>query len=90
MPDVVSLDTVTHDLRGLLSELPLGDTVTLADDQGKPVALLVSLQAESSNGTQKSLDHSEWMERWDALAKEVEKAWQGEKSALEELTEMRR
>jgi len=90
MPEVVSLETASLDLRGLLSELPLGDTITLADDKGKPVALLVSLQSESSNGTRKLPSHSEWMERWDALAEEVDEAWQGEKSALEELAEMRR
>lgn len=90
MPDVVSLDTASLDLRGLLSELTLGDTVTLADDSGKPVALLVSLQSESENGMQKLPPGPEWLERWDALAKDVDKAWQGEKSALEELSEMRR
>ncbi|MGH9846060.1 MAG: hypothetical protein ACREEM_45750 [Blastocatellia bacterium] len=31
-----------------------------------------------------------WKDKWDALAQEIDKAWQGEKSALEELAEMRR
>lgn len=90
MPDVVSLDAATEDLKELLSELPLGGTVTLADDSGKPVALLVSLQSEPTNGTQKLPSRSEWIKRWDALAREIDKAWQGEKSALDELAEMRR
>lgn len=86
MSDTVLLDVAAQNLKGLLAELALGETVTLADADGKPLALLVSLKPE----LQKSAPDPDWIKKWDALAKEIDEAWQGEKSGLEELAEMRR
>lgn len=86
MSDTILLDVAAQDLKGLLAELALGETVTLADTDGKPLALLVSLNPDLP----KSAPDPDWIRKWDALAKEVDEAWQGEKSALEELAEMRR
>jgi len=86
MSDTVLLDVAAQDLKGLLAELALGETVTLADADGKPLALLVSLNPE----LQRSVPDPDWIKKCDALAKEIDEAWQGEKSALEELAEMRR
>lgn len=86
MSDTVLLDVAAQNLKGLLAELALGETVTLADADGKPLALLVSLNPESP----KSVPDPDWIKKWAALAKEVDEAWQGEKSGLEELAEMRR
>ena len=80
-----------RNLKGLLSELSLGETVTLADEDGTPLALLVSLKSEAAP-TQPISEQSisEWRAQMESLAKEVDAAWPGEKSALEELAEMRR
>ncbi|MGH9939047.1 MAG: hypothetical protein ACREAM_22640 [Blastocatellia bacterium] len=86
MSDTVLLDVAAQDLKGLLAELALGETVTLADADGRPLALLVSLNPDLP----KSTPDPDWIRKWDALAKEIDEAWQGEKSALEELAEMRR
>jgi antitoxin (DNA-binding transcriptional repressor) of toxin-antitoxin stability system len=86
MSDIVLLDVAAQDLKSLLSELALGETVTLADADGKPLALLVSLNPELP----RPVPDPDWIKKWDALAKEIDEAWQGEKTGLEELAEMRR
>ena len=86
MSDMVLLDVAVHDLKGLLAELSLGETVTLADTDGRPLALLVSLNSDLP----KSAPDPDWIRKWDALAKEIGEAWQGEQSAVETLAEMRR
>ena len=80
------IETAERDLRRLLEELDLGDTVTLIGSGGAPQALLVSLKPVP----REALAESEWEARWDALAQEVSEAWQSEKSAVELLSEMRR
>jgi hypothetical protein len=40
--------------------------------------------------TKITLPYEAWKQAWDAWAEQVDKAWKGEKSALEELAEMRR
>lgn len=91
MPDTILLDAAEHDLKGLLAELSLGETVTLADAKGNPLALLVSLKSAAVGSQPVSKESaSEWRAQMELLAKEVDAAWQGEKSALEELAEMRR
>lgn len=91
MLNQVLIETAERNLKGLLAELSLGETVTLADSEGTPLALLVSLKSEAAL-TQPILEQtiSEWRAQMESLAKEVDTAWLGEKSALEELEEMRR
>jgi hypothetical protein len=87
MPTItLPIETAERDLRSLLEELNLGDTVTLIGSEGVPQALLVSLKP-APRGTPAGLD---WEARWDDLAQQVGSAWQSEKSAVELLSEMRR
>ena len=53
--------------------------------EGVPVALLVSLKPTRRG------NHEEvgWDARWDALARQVSRAWKSENSAVQLLTEMR-
>jgi hypothetical protein len=82
----IPVETVQHDLRSLLEQLKLGETITLVSPEGVPEALLVSLKAAPSQ-PQSLVD---WEARWDALARKIGQAWKSDKSAQEILTEMRR
>ena len=84
--NTLPIETAERDLRRLLEELDLGDTVTLIGSEGVPQALLVSLRS----GLRETPAESDWEARWDALAKQVSEAWQSAKSAVELLSEMRR
>lgn len=121
----VSMSAASHNLNELLADLALGETLTLADENGAPIALLVSLQSATKNaqGDAESKNSDpmkdtviaaakhdlgkqnesfvaraneeievadEWVEQMKALAARVSASWQGEKSGLEELAEMRR
>ncbi|HQR31652.1 MAG TPA: hypothetical protein PLK30_02870 [Blastocatellia bacterium] len=86
MSDFVSLESAERDLKGLLAQLSLGDTVTLADNDGKPLALLVSLQEVAAN--EQAI--TDWRGQMEDLAKKVSAAWNSEKSAVETIAEMRR
>jgi hypothetical protein len=61
--------------------------MTLVDEGGEPLALLVSLKTKSISQVESGVD---WEARWDALAKKISAAWTGDKSAVETLIEMRR
>jgi hypothetical protein len=82
----VPVETAEHDLRSLLAQLRLGETITLVGPEGVPEALLVSLKAAPVQP--QSL--ADWEARWDALARRVDQAWKSDKSAQETLAEMRR
>jgi hypothetical protein len=82
----VSIETAEQDLRRLLEQLRLGETITLVSSEGTPEALLVSLRAI----TTKLQPASDWEARWDALAQKISQAWKSEKGAIEILAEMRR
>jgi hypothetical protein len=86
MPITLPIETAQRDLRGLLEELTLGETVTLIGAEGMPQALLVSLKPVS----RETEAEADWEARWAALARQVSDAWQSEKSAVELLSEMRR
>jgi len=86
MSITLPIETAEQDLRGLLEELNLGETVTLIGAEGVPRALLVSLKPVL-RGIQ---EEAAWDPRWDALARQVSHAWKSERSAVELLTEMRR
>ena len=83
----VSIETASRDLKQLVEQLRLGETLTLVDREGAPVAILVSLKPKPAAET---LSPSEWMARWDALTQEISAAWKSEKGAVETLLEMRR
>jgi hypothetical protein len=85
MPTTLPIEAAERDLRSLLEELNLGDTVTLIGSEGKPEALLVSLRP-----VLRETGEANWEARWDALARQVSDAWQSEKRAVELLSEMRR
>lgn len=82
----VPIDTAAKDLKHLLAQLRLGETITLVGASGVPEALLVSLKSTAD----KPLSTPAWERQWDALTNRVNQAWQGDKSALETLTEIRR
>jgi hypothetical protein len=86
MPITLPIETAERDLRSLLEELNLGDTVTLIGAEGMPEALLVSLKPVP----RETEAEADWEARWAALARQVSDAWQSEKSAVELLSEMRR
>jgi antitoxin (DNA-binding transcriptional repressor) of toxin-antitoxin stability system len=81
----VEVDSVARDLKRVLEQLDIGESVTLVDSRGTPVAVLVSLR---SRGAQ--LADEDWDARWDLLAQQVSEKWQGDASALETLARMRR
>jgi len=85
MPITLPIETVERDLRALLEELNLGETVTLVGSGGVPQALLVSLKPALRESRE-----VDWDARWDTLARQVSDAWQSEKGAVELLSEMRR
>jgi hypothetical protein len=86
MPITLPIETAERDLRRLLEELNLGETVTLVGSEGVPQALLVSLKPAS----RESEEEADWDARWDALARQVTDAWRSERSAVELLSELRR
>jgi hypothetical protein len=80
------VEAAERDLRHLLERLHLGETITLVNSEGTPLAVVVSLKPAHV----KVEPASDWEARWDALAEEVGRAWKSEKSAVEILSEMRR
>jgi hypothetical protein len=86
MSITLPIETAEKDLRSVLEELNLGETVTLVGAEGVPRALLVSLKP----ALREIQEEADWDARWDALARQVSQAWNSDKSAVELLTEMRR
>jgi hypothetical protein len=86
MSITLPIETAEKDLRSLLEELNLGETVTLIGAEGVPRALLVSLKP----ALREIQEEADWEARWDTLAQQVSQAWKSDRSAVELLTEMRR
>jgi hypothetical protein len=82
----VPVETAQTDLRSLLEQLQLGETITLVNPDGVPEALLVSLKAAPSQPQ----PLADWEKRWDALAHKIGQAWKSDESAEDILAEMRR
>jgi len=82
----VPVETAERDLKDLLEQLHLGETITLVSPEGTPLALVVSLKPPPVEVE----PASDWEARWDALTQKVSQAWKSDKSAVEILTEMRR
>jgi len=86
MTTTLTVETAQRNLKDLLTQLHLGETLTLTGAEGKPLAVLISLETSSA----KTPMVSDWNARWDVLAQEIGSAWQSDKSAVEILAEMRR
>jgi hypothetical protein len=86
MSITLPIERAERDLRGLIGQLNRGETVTLIGTEGVPIALLVSLKPMP----RENQEEADWDARWDALARQVGRAWKSEKSAVELLSEMRR
>jgi antitoxin (DNA-binding transcriptional repressor) of toxin-antitoxin stability system len=82
----VPVETVERDLKDLLEQLHLGETITLVSSEGTPLALVVSLKPSPVEVE----PASDWETRWDMLTQKVSRVWKSDKSAVEILTEMRR
>jgi hypothetical protein len=86
MSEAVSIKNAECNLEELLKGLPFAKSITLTGPEGNPVALLVSLK---SGKAERKLVF-DWDAQMDELAQKVSRAWKGEKSAVENLSEMRR
>jgi hypothetical protein len=86
MSEALPIKNAECNLEELLKGLPFGESITLIGPEGCPVALLVSLKP----GKIERKPVSDWDARMDTLAQKVSRAWTGEKSAVEVLSEMRR
>lgn len=82
----LQLKIVGPELEQWMKRLYPGDTITLTDAEGLPLAVLVPL-ASVSAPTPLS---SDWNREWDELAQAVSHAWRGDVSATQTLAEMRR
>ncbi len=60
MPITLPIETAEKDLRALLEELNLGETVTLVGSEGVPQALLVSLKPV----LRETEAEADWDARW--------------------------
>ncbi len=80
----IPVETAKRNLDSLVQQLRVGETITLTSPDGKPIAVLVSLQSVPT------MQVSDWQARWDALVKRVSRSWQSDKSAVAILREMRR
>lgn len=79
----MQLEKAEKDLRGLLSQMRLGESITLTDADEKPIALLVSLQAKPRKA-------GKWLTELEVLAKDVAQAWKDDTNAVEAIAEIRR
>ena len=86
MSITLPIERAETDLRGVIAQLNQGEIVTLIGVEGVPIALLVSLKPVP----RENHGEADWDARWDALARQVSRAWKSEKSAVESLIEMRR
>lgn len=82
----VSVETVERNPKFWLEQLLAGQTLTLVNSEGTPVAIMVSLHPSTSD----SETAISWEAQWDELARKISQAWKSDKGAVEILTEMRR
>jgi len=86
MSEAMPIKNAECNLEELLKDLPFGESIPLTGPEGCPVALLVSLKP----GKVEREPVPDWDARMDDLAQKVSRAWKGERSAVEVLSEMRR
>ena len=84
MPATLPLKAAERNLKRVVERLQQGESITLLDADGQPLAMLVSLRTEVRKPVE------DWETAMKALAEQVDEAWQGEASAIETLSEMRR
>ena len=84
MPSTLPLDVAGRNLKGRIEQLQQGESITLLDADGQPLALLVSLKTAAREPVK------DWAVAMKALAEEIDAAWQGKASAIETLSAMRR
>lgn len=85
MSTEVSVEAAKKNLDDILAKMSPGEATTLIGPGGKPMALLVSMKPSCDE-----VEEKKWDEEWEALGREIDKAWKSEKSVLEILSEMRR
>ena len=86
MPKTISVEVAERDLRHVLESLSEGERVTVVDETGAPLGNVTGVSREASM----SRDEREvFMDRWENLAQRIGDAWDGEKSAVEQLREDR-
>jgi hypothetical protein len=85
MSTTITIEKAIPALKEILRKLVPGETVTLVEADGKPLAVLVSV---GSPVVPQPI--SDWSERWRDLAVQIDRAWKEEKSGLQVLVEMRR
>jgi antitoxin (DNA-binding transcriptional repressor) of toxin-antitoxin stability system len=85
METTLSLEAVAPALKPVLEHLSPGETVTLVNEAGTPVAVVTPLPPPLPK-----LSEAEWWVGWKVLGKEIDAAWQGSKSAVDTPSEMRR
>ncbi len=83
----VPLERAKANLDEVLAQLGPGETITLVDAQGQPVVAMTSLQPQHQL---EAVSPDEWWAGWQSLIQEVDETWEGEKSAVDVLLEMRR
>ena len=87
MPTVApAREMASNDLWKLIRQLPSGDTITLTDTNGLPLAVVVSVSPPPIQPP----PMPDWHTRWKSLALRIGQTWKTEQSALETLAEMRR
>lgn len=80
------IEAAERNLRELLQQLHLGETITLTGLEGAPLAVMVSLKPAPVE----TISDLDWRARWDELAQKISRAWKSDKGAVETLAEMRR
>ena len=82
----ISVNSLGPELRAAVNRMHLGESVTLVDGQGKPVAIVISI----SRGQERPMSVEEWEAEWKVLTREVDELWSGGMSAVEAVAEQRR
>jgi len=86
MPKTISVEEAERDLRHVLESLSEGERVTVVDETGAPLGEVMG----TPNDLSPSRDEREaFMDRWEELSEQIGEAWDGEKSAVEQLQEDR-
>jgi antitoxin (DNA-binding transcriptional repressor) of toxin-antitoxin stability system len=85
MSTTITLEKAAQSLKELLQKLAPGETVTLVEANGMPLAVLVSIGPAVV-----PQPIPDWSQRWREMADRIGQAWKTEQSGLQILAEMRR
>ena len=83
---IINVDVAEAEVRRLAGLLRAGESITLADGRGRPVALLVGLRQRRAVRPRAGMKG----DRWAKLARRVTEEWNGDQGAVAVLSEMRR